>query len=169
MLEVACVGNSLIKSQLTLANETLASICGEISIYLNEMTLSKMQEEVEGSDKDYYGSILSSLRRVLVFCEEGKDSSGVILGGTTFRKGAAEKTMYWIYHHCVEEFFNPKMDNWYEDSRSAYTGKNAIKFSKEVPQSLKDLMTSIEGPFQTIREELEYYEMDYQTKIIQTK
>ena len=163
------MGNTLVESQLSLANKTLGEICEKISHYLDEVTLNNMLEEEVNGDKEYYKSVLSTLRRVLVFCEEGKETSGVILKGKTFRKSAAEKTMYWIYHHCVEEFFNPRMDNWYEDSRSAYTGKNAIKFSKDVPNSLKELIRSVEGLFQLIREELEYYETDYRTKMIQKK
>ncbi|OLO42652.1 hypothetical protein BTR23_01170 [Alkalihalophilus pseudofirmus] len=163
------MANTLVESQLTLAHDTLKDICGNISEYLNGTTLSDMLSEDGQSDEEFFKAVLSSLRRVLVFCEEGKEASEVILNGKTFRKAAAEKTLYWIYHHCIEEFFNPRIDNWYEDSRSAYTGKNAIKFSKSVPNSLKDLMKTIEGPFQSIREELEYYETDFQTKMIHSK
>lgn len=163
------MGNSLVESQLKIANDTLTEICGRVSCYLNEVTITNMLEEETQGDREYFKSLLSTLRRVLVFCEEGMETSGVILQGKTFRKSAAEKTMYWIYHNCVEEFFNPRLDNWYEDSRSAYTGKNAIKFSKEVPTSLKELIQSVEGLFQLIREELEYYETDYRTKMTQTK
>lgn len=165
---MADVGNNLVESQLTLANEILTDICNKISEYLDETTLSDMLKE-DGSEEEYFKSVLSSLRRVLVFCEEGKDASEVILNGKTFRKPAAEKTLYWIYHHCIEEFFNPRVDNWFENSRSAYTGKNAIKFSKNVPVALQEMMRTIEGPFQTIREELEYYETDFRTKMLQSK
>ncbi|WP_216830431.1 DUF3907 family protein [Alkalihalobacterium elongatum] len=163
------MGNTLVESQLTLAHGTLKGICEKISDYLNETKLTEMLTEDNQTDEEFFKAVLSSLRRVLVFCEEGKDASEVILNGKTFRKAAAEKTLYWVYHNCIEEFFNPRIDNWYEDSRSAYTGKNAIKFTKAVPDSLMDLMKSIEGPFQTIREELEYYETDFQTKMLHSK
>ncbi|UOE92431.1 DUF3907 family protein [Alkalihalobacillus sp. LMS39] len=162
------MGNTLVQNQLTLAHDTLLEICSKLSHFLDETTLTDIIYDSTG-DEEYFKSVLSSLRRVLVFCEEGKEASEIILNGKTFRKVAAEKTLFWIYHHCIEEFFNPRVDNWYEDSRSAYTGKNAIHFSKQVPTSLKDVMKAIEGPFQTIREELEYYETDFQTKMIQTK
>ncbi|MBU8907885.1 DUF3907 family protein [Desertibacillus haloalkaliphilus] len=163
------MGNTLVESQLIEARKTLLEICEKLSDYLDEMTLTEMLREEHLGEKEYYQSILSSLRRVLVFCEEGQDACSVILNGKTFRKVAAEKTLYWIYHHCIEEFFNPRIDNWYEDSRSAYTGKNSIKFSKPVPASVKELMRSIEGAFQMIREELEYYETDYKTRMVQSK
>ncbi|WP_078553182.1 DUF3907 family protein [Alkalihalobacterium alkalicellulosilyticum] len=163
------MGNTLVENQLTLAHETLSDICQKLSHFLDETTLSGLLHDGVESETEYYKSVMSSLRRVLVFCEEGKDASEIIMNGKTFRKVAAEKTLFWIYHHCIEEFFNPRVDNWYEDSRSAYTGKNAIHFSKSVPESMLNMMKSIEGPFQTIREELEYYETDFRTKMIQTK
>ncbi|RXJ03860.1 DUF3907 family protein [Anaerobacillus alkaliphilus] len=163
------MGDSLVKGQITLAYETLSKISKTVSDFLNETTVTNLKAEKDENKEGYYADLLVSLRRINVFCDEGKNSCEVILSGNTFRKAAAEKTLFWIYHNCVEEFFNPRIENWYEDSRAAYTGKNAIKFANEVPESLKQMVASIEGPFQTIREELEYYETDYQTKVIQTK
>jgi len=68
----------------------------------------------------------------------------------------------------IEEFFSPKNDAWFEDSRSAYTGRNSIIFYKSVPDNLQQLVKGLEGDFQRIREELQYYETDYRTKIIQS-
>ncbi|MGO4888271.1 DUF3907 family protein [Anaerobacillus sp. MEB173] len=164
------MGNNLVKGQITLVDENLTNICQTLENYLNETTLSGLIKEAEGEDqREYFTSLLSSIRRVFVFCDEGREACEVILKGQTFRKVAAEKTLYWVYHHCIEEFFNPRIDNWYENSRAAYTGKNSIKFAQKVPSSLETMMAKIEGPFQTMREELEYYETDYQTKTIQTK
>ncbi len=163
------MGNSLVKGQITLANEMLAKISATVSEYLNEVTISNLNAEKQEPKEGYYRELLASLRRVNVFCDEGKSSCEIILNSNTFRKVAAEKTLFWIYHNCVEEFFNPRIENWYEDSRAAYTGRNAIKFAYPVPTSLKEMVSSIEGPFQLIREELEYYETDYRTKMIQTK
>ncbi|UTW69787.1 DUF3907 family protein [Anaerobacillus sp. HL2] len=105
-----------------------------------------------------------------MFCDEGKNSCEVILNGNTFSEGCSRKNFILDFPQiCIRRVFNPRIENWYEDSRAAILGKNAIKFSYPVPESLKVMMKSIEGPFQTIREELEYYETDYQTKVIQTK
>lgn len=163
------MGSNLVQGQITLAYETLGKISKTVSEFLDETTISSLKKEQAEEKEGYYAELLVSIRRINVFCDEGKNSCEVILNGNTFRKAAAEKTLFWIFHNCIEEFFNPRIENWYEDSRAAYTGKNAIKFSYPVPESLKNMMTSIEGPFQTIREELEYYETDYQTKVIQTK
>ncbi|MFL6517094.1 MAG: DUF3907 family protein, partial [Bacillus sp. (in: firmicutes)] len=107
--------------------------------------------------------------KLIVYSEEGLDACSVILQGSPFQKGAAEKTLYKIYHQCIEEFFSPKNDAWFEDSRSAYTGRNSIKFYRNISDSIVQLVKSLEGEFQRIREELEYYETDYRTKMIQSK
>lgn len=163
------MSNSLVKEQIILAHETLNKISVIVSKFLDETTVTNLNSEKKEEKEGYYGALLISLRRINVFCDEGKNSCEVILNGKTFRKAAAEKTLHWIFYSCVEEFYNPRIENWYEDSRAAYTGKNAIKYTYSVPQSLKEMVASIERPFQTLREELEYYETDYQTKVIQTK
>ena len=90
------MGNDLVESQLTLAKDTLTTICDKLAYYLNETTITEMLNEGQESEKEYYQSLLSSIRRVLVFCEEGTEACEVILNGKTFRKVAAEKTLFWI-------------------------------------------------------------------------
>ncbi|MGX6442623.1 YpuI family protein [Neobacillus sp. K501] len=162
------MGNSLVSSQLNDVEIFLSSTINTLENYLNETTISTMDQLSKG-DVNYYKSVLSNLRKLLVYCEESLDACSVISQCEPFQKAAAEKTLYRIYHQCIEEFFSPKNDAWFEDSRSAYTGKNSIKFYKSVPENLQQLVKGIEGDFQRIREELEYYETDYRTKMIQSK
>lgn len=162
------MGNTIVKTQIEEVREFLAESVVKLETFLNETTLSKL-EQVQQADEEYYKSILSSLRKLTVYCEEGLDACKVILQAEVFSKPAAEKTLYRIYYQCIEEFFSPKSDAWYEDSRSAYTGKNAIKFRQPVSAELSQLLLSLEGSFQRIREELEYYETDYRTKMLQSK
>jgi hypothetical protein len=162
------MGNTMIKAQLEDVKIFLEKSIGELENYLNGTTLSDF---LDGEKKDvtYYKLLLSNIRKLLVYCEEGLDSCEIILQSETFPKAAAEKTLYRIYHQCIEEFFSPKNDVWFEDSRSAYTGKNSIKMRQEVPADLKQLFSGLEGEFQRVREELQFYETDYRTKMIQSK
>ncbi|MBB6444751.1 YpuI family protein [Bacillus benzoevorans] len=162
------MGNTLVHTQMEDVKSFLEKSVTEFETFLNQTTLSSLvQEKTSGSD--YYKILLSSLRKLLVYCEEGLDSCQVILKNDPFVKGAAEKILYRIYHQCIEEFFSPSSDVWYEDSRSAYTGRNSIKFRQDVPDSVKAVFKNLESSFQQIREELEYYETDYRTKMIQSK
>jgi hypothetical protein len=162
------MGNSLVKTQLNDVKSFLGKSIVTLEDFLNETTLSQLNLENE-EDRTYNKLIYSNLRKLVVYSEEGLDACSVIMQGNPFQKAAAEKTLYKIYHQCIEEFFSPKNDAWFEDSRSAYTGKNSIKFYRNVSEDIVQLVKSLEGEFQRIREELEYYETDYRTKMIQSK
>ncbi|MFA9556092.1 DUF3907 family protein [Evansella sp. AB-rgal1] len=161
------MGNDLVQQQLTFTIRNLEVAAEEIRNYLNSTTIESFMNEVENGSEGDYKDILDQFRRILVFFDEGRESGYLILRSEKFRKGAAEKTLYWIFHQCIEEFFQPKLDVWYEDSRAAYTGKNAIRFRSAIPNQLEELVKRIEGPLQEVREELEYYETDYRTKMRQ--
>lgn len=162
------MGNTIVRTQIEEVREFLGESVKKLETFLNHTTLSNLQQEQQADD-EYYKSILSSLRKLTVYCEEGLDACKIILQAEAFSKPAAEKTLYRIYYQCIEEFFSPKSDVWYEDSRSAYTGKNAIKFRQQVAQELSSLLLGLESSFQRIREELEYYETDYRTKMLQSR
>jgi Protein of unknown function (DUF3907) len=162
------MSNPIVKSQVEEVHTFLEKTVTNLENYLNNVTIEQLLQEQHG-DRAYYEGVLSNIRRLLVHCEEGLDSCHIVLQNEPFLKRAAEKTLYKIYHQCIEEFFSPRYDLWYEDSRSAYTGKNSIKFRQELPESIVKLLTSAESGFQQTREELEYYETDFRTKITQSR
>ncbi|WP_223702468.1 YpuI family protein [Sutcliffiella deserti] len=160
------MANTIVKTQTEQVESFLGNTVQQLNDFLNEVTLSSLTAETSGGT-DYVNLLLSNTRRLSVFCDEGHNACQVILKSEPFRKSAAEKVLYNIYHQCIEEFFAPRNDAWYEDSRSAYTGKNSIQFHEAPPETLKVLIRQLESDFQSIREELEYYETDYRTKMIQ--
>ena len=162
------MGNTLVKTQLNDVKEFLTRTISTLEEFLNETTISQLKAESE-EDRSYIKLIFSNLRKLVVYSEEGLEACVVLLQGEPFQKAAAEKTLYRIYHQCIEEFFSPKNDSWFENSRSAYTGRNSIKFYRNVPENVEQLIKSLESDFQRIREELEYYETDYRTKMLQSK
>lgn len=156
---------SMVMQQASDVSVFLVDVTKEFSAYLETRTLNDLLAENENCREEIVREYISSLRRLLVFGEEALDACELVLNNAEFHKGAAEKVLYGVYHQIIGEFFAPKKDIWYEDSRSAYTGKNCIKFRGEVPASLQELFSSVEGKFQHAREELEYYETDYRTKM----
>jgi hypothetical protein len=162
------MGNTLVKTQLNDVKEFLTKSISTLEGFLNETTISQLNVENE-EDRIYVKLILANMRKLVVYSEEGLEACSVILQSEPFQKAAAEKTLYKIYHQCIEEFFSPKNDAWFENSRSAYTGRNSIKFYRNVSEKISALIKSLESDFQRIREELEYYETDYRTKMIQSK
>lgn len=161
------MANTIVKAQTEQVESFLGNTVHQLNEFLNEATLSALVEESAGS-REYVSLLLANTRRLAVFCDEGHSACQVILKSEPFRKSAAEKVLYNIFHQCIEEFFAPKNDAWYEDSRSAYTGRNSIQFHEAPPTQLKAVIRHLESDFQTIREELEYYETDYRTKMMQS-
>lgn len=161
------MSNSMVENQTEQVTVFLHEVIMIMTDYVNYHTLPALIEECEEGDSNYCAGLLASLRRLLVFCEEGLDACLVLKHGQPFRKSAAERTLYKIYHQVIAEFFSPKNDHWYENSRSAYTGKNSITFQQKPPRSIENVMKHLEGKFQEMREELEYYETDYHTKMVQ--
>lgn len=161
------MGNDLVKQQLQFTMDKMEEASKHLRSFLNEATLSNLIAEGSETSEEDFQLILDQFRRLLVFFEEGRESGNLLLRSENFRKSAAEKTLFWIFHQCVEEFFQPHYDIWFEDSRAAYTGKNAIRFRSEVPKKIKEIIKVIEGPLQEVREELDYYETDYRTKVKQ--
>ncbi|MDR4948452.1 YpuI family protein [Neobacillus cucumis] len=162
------MGNTLVKTQLNDVKEFLTKSILTLEDFLNETPISQLNTDNE-EDRAYVKLILANLRKLVVYSEEGLEACTVLLQSEPFQKAAAEKTLYKIYHQCIEEFFSPKNDSWFENSRSAYTGRNSIKFYRNVSDKISELIKSLESDFQRIREELEYYETDYRTKMIQSK
>ncbi|WP_110927557.1 DUF3907 family protein [Bacillus massiliglaciei] len=162
------MGNAFVKSQLEDVQSFLEETVAVMESYLNEATYSGLQKEQQG-EAEYYKGLLSSLRRLLVNCEAGLEACRSILKSEIFHQSAAEKTLYRIYHQCIEDYFSPKSDLWYEDSRASYTGQNLIKFHGDVPDSLEAVLKELENGFQAMREDLEYYETDYRTKMMQSR
>ncbi|PLS01627.1 YpuI family protein [Neobacillus cucumis] len=162
------MGNTLVKTQLNDVKDFLTKSISILENFLNETTIAQLNVETE-EDRAYVKLILANMRKLVVYSEEGLEACSVLLQSEPFQKAAAEKTLYKIYHQCIEEFFSPKNDAWFENSRSAYTGRNSIKFYRNVSEQISNLIKSLESDFQRIREELEYYETDYRTKMIQSK
>lgn len=156
----------MVQSQLEEVKTVLNDSVNRISSYLNQHCLPQMLQEKGSGNKTYYTSLLKSLRRLEVFCEEAHDTVKMILKSEVFRKQAAEKTLYGIYHQCILEFFSPKGDAWYENSRAAYTGENAVTYYHEPPTSFDTLMQYLERGFQQLRDSLACYEADYQNKMV---
>jgi hypothetical protein len=163
------VSNAVIQEQMNDVKLFLENTVLDLSAYINHHSLEKILEEEGSRDVDYYEKLLRQLRRLEVFCLEALEAVSIQLNSKQFREKVAEQTLYRIYHKCILEFFSPKDDIWYEDSRALYTGKKSICFQADPPKSVKQLISSLETSFHRIREELEYYETDYQTKLMSNR
>ncbi|KGP72192.1 DUF3907 family protein [Pontibacillus yanchengensis] len=155
------MNDQLVLTQLEEVRDVMDTSLRKISDFLNQYSIQQLLKEEGSHNKGYYALLLKSLRRLEVFCDEAYEKVQRLLNSQSFHRPAAEKTLYGIYHQCIMEFFSPKSDAWREDSRAAYTGKNAITYFHQPPYILRKLMNELEGGFQQIREALAFYEADY--------
>jgi hypothetical protein len=145
----------------------LKKIAAQIEDYLNQVTVSSLLHSTNDGDdhelSEYYKGYLQDLRHLVVNCENTYEKLGISLRRAQFNQEFAEDSLYQTYHHCVNLFFYPKNESYEEDGRHSYTGRDAIIFKKEINPELKELTLSLSKMFEELREDLLYYETDYET------
>ncbi|MFC4077045.1 DUF3907 family protein [Salinithrix halophila] len=135
--------------------------------FLNSTNIQNLLEEGENGEgqKQYLKDYLSDLRRLLVSCEQGYEKVSLVLRRAKFNEDFAERVLNEIVHTCIHNFYYPKNEVYEEDGRYSYTNHDAIQFRQEPPDSLKKITFSLSKHFEVLRDELEYYETDYITRI----
>ncbi len=154
---------TLVKHHLNKSIELLQVITNQLTDFLNDHTINQLMEQGNNQEDDMK-KLLSNLRRLLVYCEEGYERSSLLARQMPFPEKSAERVLYTIFHKCVIEFFSPSNDQWYENSRALYTGTHSILLRSVTSSELETLFLLLETTFHQLRMELEYYEIDYQTK-----
>lgn len=101
------MGHSIVRAQTQKTGEFLSMVVNTVNDYLNQTTLESLQAELP-IEKGYCCDVLSTLRRMAVFCEGGAEACRRLLMQEPFQEARAEKTLYNVYHQCIEEFFMPK-------------------------------------------------------------
>ena len=103
------MSNLMVENQTEQVSIFLEDAINLITNYVNYHTLPSLLEETPAGNEQYYKGVLASMRRLLVFCEEGQDACFVLLNSQPFRKTAAEKILYKIYHQVIAEFFHRRV------------------------------------------------------------
>ncbi|GIO85298.1 hypothetical protein J25TS5_22300 [Paenibacillus faecis] len=147
------------------AREQLKSAIGQMETFLNHTTLPQLAEGQDEETVHFYRGFLADLRHLLVFSEVWQEKLGIVLRRGTFDPESAEKTLYRVYHDCVNAFFYPKNESYSEDGRYAYTGQDAIRFRKKPVRAARDVIMEISKVYEELRDELTYYESDYLTQL----
>lgn len=117
------------RAQTEQAGEFLAQTVQTLSDYLNETTLSSLEAEEPGR-RDYYRDVLSNLRKLAVYCEEGLAACRIRLQQDPFQEAAAERTLYQVYHRCIEEFFYTEKRYLVRRQQSGLHGKKRHLLSR---------------------------------------
>lgn len=136
----------------------------KMELFLNHYSLPQLLTENDPAMDEFYRGYLSDTRHLLVFCEVSYEKLGVSLRRPNFNEDFAERSLYDIYHNCVNGFFYPQNECYSEDGRYAYTGQDAIRFRKKPSREARNLTIELSKIFEELREDLSYYETDYITQ-----
>lgn len=142
----------------------LSEAIAKMEAFLNDRSLQQLNTDNDEAMDEFYKGYLSDTRHLLVFSEVSYEKLGVALRRPNFNVEYAEKVLYEVYHNCVNKFFYPKNECYSEDGRYAYTGQDAIRFRKKPSREVRDLTIELSKIFETLRDELAYYETDYITQ-----
>ncbi|TMU86703.1 DUF3907 family protein [Bacillus sp. BHET2] len=153
----------MLKTQVQVAQRFLEDAIIQFEGYLNGITIKTLLMEKRG-DRAYYEGLLSNLRRLLVYCEEGMDACQRIIQNEPFERNHAERILYKIYHKCIVEYYSPRYKLWFEDGRITYPEGSTIRFRQEPPDCFAGLLRNVEGEFHTLREALFEFESEFRTK-----
>jgi hypothetical protein len=153
-----------VKNVCESTKQKLSEAIEKMEKFLNAHSLQGLNTEQEPAMDEFYKGYLSDTRHLLVFSEVAYEKLGVSLRRPTFNVEYAEKVLYEVYHTCINSFFYPKNECYSEDGRYAYTGQDAIRFRKKPAREVRDLTIELSKIFETLREDLTYYETDYITQ-----
>jgi hypothetical protein len=146
------------------SRDKLKSAILELEQFLNGHALPELVQEDSAEAQNFYGGLLSDMRHLLVFSEVAYEKLGALLRRPNFDVELAERTLYEVYHHCVNAFFYPKNECYSEDGRYAYTGQDAIRFRRKPVRAARDVVLNVSRVYEELRDDLSYYESDYLTQ-----
>jgi hypothetical protein len=152
-----------IKALVESSREKLKAAIGQLEAFLNEYALPQLANPQDDDSVRFYRELLSDLRHLLVFSEVSYEKLGVLLRRPNFDVDQAEKSLYEVYHQCVNAFFYPKNECYSEDGRYAYTGQDAIRFRIKPVRAARDVVLGVSSLYEELRDDLAYYESDYLT------
>lgn len=150
-----------IKELAASSRDKLKTAIQELEQFLNENALPQLALDQSEDNEHFYRGLLSDLRHLLVFSEVSYEKLGALLRRPNLDVDQTERTLYEVYHHCVNAFFYPKNECYSEDGRYAYTGQDAIRFRMKPIRSARDVILRISKCYEELRDELAYYESDY--------
>ncbi|MBB6675281.1 DUF3907 family protein [Cohnella nanjingensis] len=153
-----------VKALAESSREKLKAAIDELETFLNGHALPQLVEPDHAESATFYAGLLSDLRQLLVFSEVSYEKLGALLRRPNFDGEAAERSLYEVYHHCVNAFFYPKNEGYSEDGRYAYTGQDAIRFRAKPVRVARDLVLQVSRVYEELRDDLSYYESEYLTQ-----
>lgn len=78
--------NVIVENQTKQVELYLREVIDILTEYANNHTIGAIHDEAPQGDIVYYKELLATVRRLLVYCEEGSDACKVVIMSVPFRK-----------------------------------------------------------------------------------
>lgn len=156
------------KQLCVFTREKLREAKEKLEHFLNYHSVPQLIADHSQPDEEqiqYYCDYLADLRHLSVSCDINYEKISLVLRRAKFNHDYAEKVLNEVVHSCISYFYYPLHEVYEEDGRYCYTNQDAIKFRQTPAEPLKEITLSLSKIFQDLRDELEYYETDYVTRI----
>ncbi|WP_194840812.1 DUF3907 family protein [Filobacillus milosensis] len=145
-------------SQAESINDQLKLIETELHEFLDFSSIDKLINLNKHIDIEYVQAIFREFRYLAVYCGEGRNAIDKLIQSKNVEQDIVDRVYKGIYRKCVLEFFSPKDEVWYEDSRASYRNKCSIDFQTDPSDPIVQTMEKIEPYFHKLREDLDYLE-----------
>ena len=106
--------------------------------------------------KEYIQQVIKQFRLLEAYSTQGKRAIYPFANGKNINAKNIDRILRGISVKCVDSFFSPNVDLWFEDSRASYQNKNAIDFIENPGEEINELTRKLEPIFLDLRNQLEY-------------
>lgn len=115
-------------SQAESINEHLTFIENELHDFLDFTSVDKVLETNRELEIEYIQRIFKEFRYLAVYCGEGRKAIEKLMKTSQIEEEFLDRVYKGVYYKCVLEYFSPKDEVWFEDSRASYQNKCSIDF-----------------------------------------
>ncbi|MFD2640307.1 DUF3907 family protein [Piscibacillus salipiscarius] len=146
-------------SQAESINEHLTFIEYELHEFLDFTSIDKLLDSEKSLNIEYLQSIFKEFRYLAIFCGEGRQAITKLLKTNSIEQEYFDRVYKGIYYKCIIEYFSPRDEIWFEDSRASYRNKCSIDFQEHPGRLIVETIKKIEPSFLQLREHLDYLEL----------
>ncbi len=131
----------------------IEEVLGDFHNHYSANHLASLATELDG---EYIRQVMKQLRLLESYSSEGKKAVHQFTRVKTVDGKHFDRILRGISIKCVDSFFSPSEDLWFEDSRASYQNKRSIDFIHHPGEEIIQLTDRLEPIFLELRNRLEY-------------
>ncbi|MBR7553294.1 DUF3907 family protein [Allobacillus sp. GCM10007491] len=148
------------RSQAQKVFEELGRIESILEDFHNRHSANHLANSNKDLSEEYIQRVIKQFRLLEAYSTEGKRAIYPFTNGKTIDAKNIDRILRGINLKCVNSFFSPTVDLWFEDSRASYQNKDAIDFIENPGEEITQLTRELEPIFLDLRNQLEYFSQE---------